>query len=144
MIHKKIKKLVPSIIIKLDTNGSYPYILQKLLNQNLIEYVAMDIKTSFDKYEKLTNCKKSDIKKIKKSINILKNSKIKYEFRTTVIPNIVDIEEIDNIYNLINKNKCKYKLNTFRPVNCIKNEYKDIKELEISKMIFLQKKYEIL
>jgi len=120
---KKIKNLIPKLIIKLDTNGSFPYILQKILDDNLVDYIAMDIKTSFDKYIKLTNCKNSDIKKIQKSIKLLKHSNIKYEFRTTKIPKIVDIEEIHNIKNIIKKHNCNYKINNFRPENCIDDKY---------------------
>ena len=85
--------------IKLDTNGTNPNILQELLNENLLDYVAMDIKTSLKKYNKIINAYKDFDNEIKKSIEILKNSKIEYEFRTTFSPDIsiFDIQEVANL-----------------------------------------------
>ena len=70
-------------LVKLDTNGSNPDILLDLLEEGLIDYVAMDIKNSIDKYD-LTAGAKVNHEKILKSIEILKNSGIEYEFRTTL------------------------------------------------------------
>lgn len=71
-------------LVKLDTNGSNPDILLDLLEEGLIDYVAMDIKNSIDKYD-LTAGAKVNHEKILKSIEILKNSGIEYEFRTTLV-----------------------------------------------------------
>lgn len=92
---KQIKEL--GFKIKLDTNGYRPDVLRKLINENLIDYVAMDIKNSFKKYAISTNLLSIDTNKIQESINILKNSKIDYEFRTTIVNelhNEKDMEEI--------------------------------------------------
>lgn len=89
----KVKNL--GFMVKLDTNGTNPKLLQELIDENLLDFVAMDIKTSFDKYESLI-MKRCDIDNIKKSINILMSSQIDYEFRTTFSPDVEteDIEEI--------------------------------------------------
>lgn len=71
-------------LVKLDTNGTNPDTLLDLLDEHLIDYVAMDIKNSLEKYD-LTAGAKVDKEKILKSIDILKNSGIEYEFRTTLI-----------------------------------------------------------
>ena len=71
-------------LVKLDTNGSNPDILLDLLEEGLIDYVAMDIKNSIDKYD-LTAGAKVNHERILKSIEILKNSGIEYEFRTTLV-----------------------------------------------------------
>lgn len=90
----KIKKM--GFLVKLDTNGSNPEMLEKLIKQKLIDYVAMDVKTSLkaksvkrkaQNYEKATGVK-ADIEKIKRSIALIKNSGVEYEFRTTVVPGI--------------------------------------------------------
>ena len=70
--------------VKLDTNGSNPDILQDLLDDGLVDYVAMDIKNSITKYD-LTAGAKVNHDKILRSIEILKNSGVEYEFRTTLI-----------------------------------------------------------
>ncbi|MBR4720640.1 MAG: anaerobic ribonucleoside-triphosphate reductase activating protein [Clostridia bacterium] len=80
---RAIKKL--GYKVKLDTNGSFPEILKELLNNHLVDYVAMDIKNSKEKYEKTAGIKNVSISDIEKSINLLKLSDIDYEFRTTVV-----------------------------------------------------------
>lgn len=81
--------------VKLDTNGTNPDVLKDLIGNNLLDFVAMDIKTSFKKYEDLIE-RKCNINEIQKSIKVLMSSNINYEFRTTFSPDILveDIEEI--------------------------------------------------
>ncbi|MEM4230428.1 MAG: anaerobic ribonucleoside-triphosphate reductase activating protein, partial [Candidatus Pacearchaeota archaeon] len=81
---KTIKKL--GFKVKIDTNGSYPEILQQLLDKKLVDCVAMDIKTCFEKYKEITNTE-VDIEKIKKSILIVAKFP-EYEFRITMFPEI--------------------------------------------------------
>jgi len=71
--------------VKLDTNGTNPACIEKLLNNNLLDYIAMDIKAPFLKYSAITKTK-FNINDIKKSINLIMSSKIDYEFRTTFAP----------------------------------------------------------
>lgn len=89
----EIKKM--GFKVKLDTNGTNPDILFKLLPK--LDYVAMDIKNSLENYHKVTG--KIDISKIEESIDILKNWDKDYEFRTTLCPDITlkDIESIGKI-----------------------------------------------
>ena len=70
---------------KLDTNGLRPDVLKDLLDKNLLDYVAMDIKNSKAKYALTTGVKDVDLAKISESVEMLKHSKIDYEFRTTII-----------------------------------------------------------
>lgn len=70
--------------VKLDTNGYNPDVLEKILSEGLVDYVAMDIKNSKEKYP-LTVGTDIDIAKIEKSVELLKNTSIDYEFRTTVV-----------------------------------------------------------
>jgi pyruvate formate lyase activating enzyme len=87
----KIKEM--GFKVKLDTNGSRPDVLKELLKDNLIDYIAMDFKASFDKYEEIIGVE-IDLTRIKESINIIKKSEIPYEFRTTLIPGIHKEEDI--------------------------------------------------
>ena len=80
---KEIKKL--GFFVKLDTNGTRPDIIRELLEENLLDYVAMDIKNSLGKYPITAGLKQVEDDKILESIAVLKNSKIDYEFRTTLI-----------------------------------------------------------
>ncbi|MEG2540814.1 MAG: anaerobic ribonucleoside-triphosphate reductase activating protein [Clostridia bacterium] len=95
---KKVKDL--GLLVKLDTNGTNPSKLKELLDQNLLDYVAMDIKNSEDRYSEISG-RTVDIAKIKESVSILKNSKIEYEFRTTLISNFHTEEDIVAILKLI-------------------------------------------
>ena len=91
---KKIKE--KNYKVKLDTNGTNPELLQKLIDENLLDYIAMDIKASFNNYGKIVG-KQIEVEKIKKSVEIVKKSK-DYEFRTTVVFEILDdFEEISKI-----------------------------------------------
>ena len=78
-----IKKL--SYLVKLDTNGSNPKPVQYLLNQNAIDYIAMDIKTDKEHYKDITNCPALKTEDIEQTIASIKSSAIPYEFRTTVV-----------------------------------------------------------
>ena len=87
---KKIKE--KGFLVKLDTNGSNPNLLKELIEENLVDYVAMDIKNTFEKYQ-ITTGVNVDIENIKKSIHLLINSSIDYEFRTTVVKEFHNIED---------------------------------------------------
>ncbi|MDR0693531.1 MAG: anaerobic ribonucleoside-triphosphate reductase activating protein [Puniceicoccales bacterium] len=80
---KKIREL--GFLIKLDTNGSRPEVLDNLYRAKLLDYVAMDIKHRFERYAEITNVSVS-VDKIKRSVDLIKNSGMDYEFRTTVVP----------------------------------------------------------
>jgi len=86
--------------VKLDTNGSRPDVIKKLMENNLIDYIAMDIKTDPFNYSPIIQ-EKSNPEEIIKSINIIINSSIKYEFRTTCVKPLIDMEIIENISKLI-------------------------------------------
>ena len=78
----KVKNLGYSV--KLDTNGSFPERLEELIFAGIIDYVAMDIKNSREKYPLTAGAPQDIVAKVEKSVNILMNSGIDYEFRTTV------------------------------------------------------------
>jgi len=82
---RKIKKR--GYLIKLDTNGSRPDVLQQAFQEKLLDFVAMDIKNSLEKYS-LTVGVKVDIERIKLSMGLIRNSGVDYEFRTTVAPRL--------------------------------------------------------
>lgn len=96
---KEIRKL--GYLIKIDTNGSYPEKLQELMNLNLVDFVSMDIKSSKEKYKELTNVD-VDLDKIEKSIRLISNLE-DYEFRTTIIEGMHDLEEIREMAVWLNK-----------------------------------------
>lgn len=91
----KIKDLGYSV--KLDTNGCYPDALKSLIDKNLVDYVAMDIKNSKAKYALTVGIENFDISPIEKSVQILLNSSIDYEFRTTIVKEFHSVNDIQDI-----------------------------------------------
>jgi len=122
---KRIKDL--GYLVKLDTNGSNPEMLELLIDKKLIDYVAMDIKAPMEnqKYDRAAGVK-VNLEKIKKSVEMIKNSGIDYEFRTTVIPGIHTREDIIQIAKDIGPAK-KYYLQNFRPEKTIDSKFEKIK-----------------
>lgn len=108
---KEIKQL--NFVVKLDTNGTNPQIIQKLLNESLINYIAMDIKAPLEKYSEIINTKIST-DNIKTSIDLILNSSIDYEFRTTVIKSQLNFDDFDKIGQTI-KGANLYYLQKFIP-----------------------------
>jgi len=94
----KIKKL--GFLVKLDTNGSYPETLTKLIKEKLIDYIAMDLKAPAEKYEIVTEAR-LDFDKIKKSVKIIMQSGLPHEFRTTVVPGLLDKNDIAEMGKII-------------------------------------------
>jgi pyruvate formate lyase activating enzyme len=92
---RRVKKL--GFLIKFDTNGSDPELLKKLLNDKLVDYVAMDIKAPLDeRYHKLAGVK-VDLDRIRQSIKIIMLGHVPYEFRVTVVPTLLDTGEVKEI-----------------------------------------------
>jgi len=108
---KKIKAL--GFLVKLDTNGTKPEMLTALIADRLVDCIAMDIKTALKKdlYEKVTGSA-VDFENIKKSIEIIMQSGLEYEFRTTVVPGLHTENDILSIAEEIRGAK-KYYLQQF-------------------------------
>ena len=107
---RKIKNL--GFGVKLDTNGSNPEIIENLIRENLIDYLAMDIKGPLEKYQEITRSK-IDLEKIKKNVELIKNFP-EYEFRTTILPRFHKKEDMINIAEWLKGSK-NYFLQQFRP-----------------------------
>lgn len=100
-MHKELPKFLAKLkergfLVKLDTNGFYPQVLEECLCS--VDYVAMDLKTCLAKYKQLGA---SDTSAIIRSVEMLKMGKIPYEFRTTVVPGLVTAEDVIDIGELI-------------------------------------------
>lgn len=114
-------------LVKLDTNGTNPNVLKDLVESNLIDYVAMDIKNSEAKYS-LTTGVKVNFSNIKQSIDYLINSNIDYEFRTTVISEFHTLEDFVDISILL-KGAKKMRIQKFiASENCINPDLHEVDE----------------
>ncbi|MFW6041340.1 MAG: anaerobic ribonucleoside-triphosphate reductase activating protein [Thermoplasmatota archaeon] len=98
-------------LVKLDTNGTRPKVVSKLLKKELVDYIAMDIKASKEKYSELTRTD-IDVSKINESIEIIKDSTVSNEFRTTVVPGFLEEKDIKEISKWVG-NESRYFLQQF-------------------------------
>lgn len=109
---KKIKE--KGYLVKLDTNGSNPEVLEKIISQSIVDYIAMDLKDDFDNYSEYTTV---PVENIKRSFEIVKNSKIPHEFRITTHPDLainafnklIDLTKGQKVFvqDFVNKNTIK-------------------------------------
>ena len=92
---KQIKDL--GLLVKLDSNGTNPDMIQSLIEDKLIDYVAMDIKHSKEKYNTIACMSHFDLAPIEASVELLKEGKIDYEFRTTIMKECHDCDDMASI-----------------------------------------------
>lgn len=128
---KQIKDM--GFLVKLDTNGTFPSVLKDVLP--LVDYIAMDIKAPLYKYRDITQVN-IDTEKIKESINIIMNSGIDYEFRTTVVKSQLNIKDFAAIGELI-KGAEKYYLQKFVPSKTLDTNLMSEKHTLIKNLIRL-------
>ncbi len=129
-IHKDLPEFIKKIkekgfLVKLDSNGSNPEVLERLIKDKLIDYVAMDVKAPKERYKEVVNVD-IDPEKIEKSINLLKNSGINYEFRTTIIPGLLEKKDIIKVAKWIGSGG-KYYIQQFRGEKTIDPKFEEVK-----------------
>lgn len=95
-------------LVKLDTNGYRPEVLKKLLDEKLLDYVAMDIKASKANYGNAAGVSGLQLEKIEESVELLKQGDIPYEFRTTVVKGLHCVEEFAEIGKWLQGAKAYY------------------------------------
>ncbi len=126
----KLKKM--GFKVKIDTNGTNPKMVEFLLKRNLIDFIAMDVKTLPDRkaYSSVVGIALSDemFSNILRTIEIIKNSKIKHEFRTTAIKEIHNKDKLNGILKAI-KGADKFVLQEFNPENTLNPEWHKMKPL---------------
>lgn len=107
----KVKQL--GYLIKLDSNGTDIEMLRQLLKENMLDYIAMDIKTVPEKYQIVTN-RPVDPQIIRDSIKLIQDSGVDHEFRTTIVKSLISPEDIDEIGKIV-AGSPRYALQKFRP-----------------------------
>ncbi len=112
-LHPDLKDFIRRIkglgfLVKLDTNGSRPEVLREILNEELVDLVAMDIKSSLEGYSKATGVD-ADLGAVRASVTLIKDSGIRHIFRTTVLRNIVSSQDLEKVRDFLGDVK-NYKL----------------------------------
>lgn len=125
-MHKELPKFLKKLkehgfSVKLDTNGFFPEVFEQCLGS--VDYVAMDVKTSLEKY-KLLGAK--DTTPLLRSIELLKSGKVPYEFRTTLVPELVTIENAKVIGEMVKGAKI-HALQQFIPEDTLDKRFQTLK-----------------
>jgi len=134
--YEKVKKL--GYKTALETNGSKPEVIKELLNKKLLDYIAMDIKTDKDNYDVFWNPEDID-----KSIKLIINSNIKYEFRTTMATKYVIKENFEKMMQWISGAK-NYYIQQFVSDNAKDKEFREMKPYtsgQLAEFCKIAKKY---
>ena len=121
---KNIKDL--GLKVKLDTNGTRPDVLKDLIEKKLIDYIAMDFKNPLDYRYSNAVAVEPDLEKIRESIEIIRNSCIPHEFRTTIVPVIHHKEDIVDIAKYLGKDEYLV-LQQFNPQNAWDPDLREVK-----------------
>ncbi|MBN2884587.1 anaerobic ribonucleoside-triphosphate reductase activating protein [Patescibacteria group bacterium] len=108
---RRIKKL--GYLVKLDTNGTNPEMLTSLIKDKLIDYIAMDIKASWDKYQSVVDVP-VNLDNLQKSVKIIMSSALPYEFRSTLVPDFHNSKDIESMGKAI-EGADRWYLQKFKP-----------------------------
>lgn len=125
----KIKKM--GFLVKLDTNGSHPEVLAKLLKRQLVDFISMDLKATLEGYPELVKnkCEKA----LQKSISMIMKSGIDYEFRSTILPRCHQKKDIEEMGRMI-KGATKWYLQSFRPLKTLDRSFEKESAFSASSM----------
>jgi len=138
---KKIRLL--GFNIKLDTNGTNPVALEALLKENLLDYIAMDLKASKEKYESVVGVK-VNCQNLEKSVKMIIDSGLPHEFRTTVVPGLLELADFATMGEMI-KGADAWYLQKFKSdtelVDRDLEKHAPFTDLEMEEMAKVGKKY---
>ncbi len=110
-----------NLLVKIDTNGSFPSRLEDLIKNKLVDHIAMDVKAPLKRYQEVTRATVNE-EDIVRSVDIIKNSGLGYVFRTTLVPGLVGPEDIKKICQMLDGAKI-YQLQQFIPLNTLDSHY---------------------
>jgi pyruvate formate lyase activating enzyme len=142
-MHKELPRFLAKLkergfLVKLDTNGFYPEVVEECLPY--VDYVAMDVKTSLEKYPRLGA---KDTTGLMRTVEILKTGKVAYEFRTTAVPEFVAAEDVTCIGEIV-KGAKTHAFQQFVPQDTLDKKFESLKPYApetISEFAEIMKKY---
>ena len=139
----------------IETNGSKPEVISKLVVSNLVDFIAMDIKMSLEDYPQVTKCQMSNLRcQIESSVKLISESGVEFEFRTTVVPTLHDKKNMVKLARQLRAKlqsckaaklqNLKWVLQSFQPKNCLDPKFNEIKPYspkEMEEILVGVKKY---
>jgi len=114
-----------NLLVKVDTNGSFPARLEELFRQGLVDFVAMDVKAPLERYREVTRSEVR-VEDISRSIRLIRESGIKHIFRTTVVPGMVGRDDIQKIGQML-EGADVFQIQQFSPMNTIDRRFLEVK-----------------
>ena len=136
---RKVKEL--GYAVKLDTNGSFPNKLRELVENGLVDYVAMDIKNCMEDYALTAGVHSLDIEAMKESVTYLKEGRVPFEFRTTVVKDYHKKENFERIGQWLEGTEKYYLQNFVDSGNLIGKDTKGCSEEEMKEFLQVVQKY---
>lgn len=121
--------------VKLDTNGSFPEKLSGILQLGLADYVAMDIKNCKERYAETIGLKSFDLAPVEESIELLRNSGVDYEFRTTITQNFHTVEDMESLAKWIEGTPKYFLQNFVDSGSLIDSACKGVSKAEMNEML---------
>ena len=126
LLHDDLKTLLilikdRNLLVKIDTNGSFPSRLEDLIQKKLVDHIAMDVKAPLARYQEVTRAAVNE-EDIVRSVEIIKNSGLGYVFRTTLVPGLVGPEDIKKICQMLDGANI-FQLQQFVPLNTLDSHY---------------------
>lgn len=136
---RKIKKL--GLLVKLDTNGYLPDVLSSLYLDGLIDYVAMDVKSSKENYSRVAGVSLADLSRIERSVEFIKTKVKEYEFRTTVVKELHTASDFKSIGDWL-EGASQYYLQSYRETeNVISPIFTSYSKHELDEFCLTLQKY---
>jgi len=136
---RKIKEM--GYLVKLDTNGYQPGVLWNLLEEGILDYIAMDVKGSRKRYGEASGIANMNLSRVEESIGMIRDSKIEYEFRTTVVKGLHTEEDMEDIGKWIAGCRAYYLQSYRENENVLMPGYDSFDREEMEKFVEIARKY---
>ena len=136
-IHRELPKFLGRLksigsLVKLDTNGSRPKALAYVMEKGLVNYIALDVKVPLGRYEETVRYRVKP-EGLRETIKLIRRSGVDHEFRTTVVPGLLDGDDLEEIAMTLAGSK-RYVLQQFRPGKTLCPDFKDVKPYSEAEM----------
>jgi len=118
--------------IKLDTNGTRPKRIKKLMEERLLDYVSFELKAPLDRYGEVAGAK-VDIDAVEQSVRLLRRGDVDHEFRTTMVPGLVDGDDLEKIASMVIGSR-RFVIQQFKPGETMCEEYRDVEPYSLSEL----------
>ncbi len=133
-----IKKM--GFLVKLDSNGTHPNMMRRMIEMGSIDFIAMDIKATFERYSEAI-ARPIDTEALKESIKLIMTCGLDYEFRTTVVKQLISIDDFDEIGRMI-KGAKRYAFQKFRPSKTLNPQFARLSTYDNDDIAIIKKKME--